>query len=94
MPVRHRQASPRRPRRLASPLLAALTSAIEGVAETAGPVVEATAEAAGGADPVRERERLVVALRNLDAAMTRARAAVRAALDGLEGGRPRPAGRR
>jgi hypothetical protein len=65
-------------------LLAALAGTIEGVAATAGPVVEATAEAARGDDPARQQERLAVALRNLDAAMSQASLAVRAALDDLD----------
>jgi hypothetical protein len=72
-------------RRVSPALLAALTGTIEGIAATAGPVVEATAEAARGDDPVREQERLAVALRNLDQAMGQAAVAVRAALDDLEG---------
>jgi hypothetical protein len=72
------------PRRVAPALLAALTGTIEEVATTAGPVVEATAEAARGDDPARQHERLAVALRNLEAAMSRATIAVRAALDDVE----------
>jgi hypothetical protein len=71
-------------RRMPPELLAALAGTIEGVAATAGPVVEATAEAARGDDPARQQERLAVALRNLDAAMSEAALAVRAALDDLE----------
>ena len=78
------------PRRVAPALLAALTGTIEGVAATAGPVVEATADAARGDDPARQQERLAVALRNLDVAMSRATLAVRAALEDLEGTRRRP----
>jgi hypothetical protein len=65
-------------------LLAAITGTIEGVAATAAPVVEATADAARGDDPARQHERLAVALRNLEAAMSQAAVAVRAALDDLE----------
>src|SRR5438477_8247467 len=72
------------PRRVSNALLAALTGTIEGVAQTAGPVVEATADAARGDDPTRQQERLVVALRNLETAMTDASVAVRAALHDLE----------
>ena len=72
------------PRRVAPALLAALTGTIEEVATTAGPVVEATAEAARGDDPARQHERLAVALRNLEAAMSQASIAVRAILDDLE----------
>jgi hypothetical protein len=72
-------------RRVSPALLAALAGTIEGIAATAGPVVEATAEVARGDDPVRQHERLAVALRNLDLAMVQAAVAVRAALDGLEG---------
>jgi hypothetical protein len=71
-------------RRMPTALLAALAGTIEGVAATAGPVVEATAEAARGDDPARQQERLAVALRNLDAAMIQASLAVRAALDDLD----------
>lgn len=77
------------PRRVSNALLAALTGTIENVAQTAGPVVEATAEAARGGDPMREQERLLVALRNLESAMTNASLAVRAALDDLERVPPR-----
>lgn len=77
-------------RRMPTALLAALAGTIEGVAATAGPVVEATAEAARGGDPAREQQRLAVALRNLDAAMSQASLAVRAALDDLEGKRRSP----
>jgi hypothetical protein len=73
------------PRRVAPALLAAITGTIEGVAATAGPVVEATADAARGDDPVRQQERLTVALRNLETAMGQATIAVRAALEDLEG---------
>jgi hypothetical protein len=72
-------------RRVSPALLAALAGTIEGVAATAGPVVEATAEVTRGDDPVREQERLAVALRNLDQAMGQAAVAVRAALEDLEG---------
>ena len=72
------------PRRVAPALLAAITGTIEGVAATAGPVVEATADAARGDDPARQQERLAVALRNLEAAMRQATLAVRAALEDLE----------
>lgn len=72
------------PRRVAPALLAAITGTIEEVAATAGPVVEATADAARGDDPARQQERLAVALRNLEAAMSQASVAVRAALDELE----------
>jgi hypothetical protein len=78
-----------RRRRIAPALLAALTGTIETVAETAGPVVEAAADAARGRDPNREQERLAVALRNLDVAMARARVAVRAALEDVERNRSR-----
>ena len=78
------------PRRVAPALLAALTGTIEGVAATAGPVIEATADAARGDDPARQQERLAVALRNLEAAMGQATLAVRAALEDLEGTRRRP----
>jgi hypothetical protein len=71
-------------------LLAALAGTIEGVAATAGPVVEAAGEAARGDDPTRQQERLAVALRNLDAAMTQATLAVKAALDDLDRGKRRP----
>jgi hypothetical protein len=84
--------SPRRrglPRRMPPELLAALAGTIESVAATAGPVVEATAEAVRGGDPARERERLAVALRNLESAMSEAAVAVRAALDDLDGGKRR-----
>jgi hypothetical protein len=74
----------RAPRRLAPALLAGITGAIEGVAASAGPVVEATADAARGDDPVRQHERLTVALVNLEAAMGQATLAVRAALEDLE----------
>jgi hypothetical protein len=76
-------------RRMPPALLAALAGTIEGVAATAGPVVEATAEAARGDDPARQQERLAVALRNLDAAMNQAALAVRAALDDLENAKRR-----
>jgi hypothetical protein len=49
----------------------------------------ARAEAAGGHDPARQQERLAVALRNLDLAMSQATLAVRAALEDLEGTRRR-----
>jgi hypothetical protein len=77
------------PRRMSPALLAALTGTIEGIAATAGPVVEATAEAFRGDDPGRQHERLAVALRNLEAAMTQATVAVRAALGDIERVRPR-----
>jgi hypothetical protein len=77
------------PRRMAPELLAALTGSIESVAATAAPVVEATAEAVKGHDPARERERLVVALKNLEAAMSEATATVRAALQDIEQARSR-----
>jgi hypothetical protein len=77
-------------RRMSPALLAAITGTIEGVAATAGPVVEATADAAKGDDPARQHERLAVALRNLEAAMSQASIAVRAALDDLERTRRRP----
>ena len=80
----------RGPRRVAPALLAAITGTIGGVAATAGPVVEATADAARGNDPAREQERLAVALRNLEAAMSEATIAVRAALEDLEGTKRRP----
>ena len=64
-------------RRVSPALLAALAGTIEGIAATAGPVVEATAEAARGDDLVRQHERLAVALRNLDQAMGQAAVAVR-----------------
>jgi hypothetical protein len=82
--------SPGRRERVAPALLAALTGTIEEVAATAGPVVEATADAARGDDPARQQERLAVALRNLEAAMSQATLAVRAALEDLEGTRRRP----
>jgi hypothetical protein len=84
-------ASPARrgPRRVSPALLAAIAGTIEGVAATAGPVVEATADAARGDDPVRQQERLAVALRNLEAAMSQASIAVRAALDDLEAAKRR-----
>ena len=66
-------------------MLAALAGSIESVAATAGPVVEATADAAKGDDPERQKERLLVALRNLDAAMSEATLTVRAALQDIEG---------
>jgi hypothetical protein len=72
------------PRRVAPALLAAITGTIADVAATAGPVVEATADATRGDDPARQQERLAVALRNLEAAMSQASVAVRAALDDLE----------
>ena len=78
------------PRRVAPALLAALTGTIEGVAATAGPVVEAAADAARGDDPPRQHERLAVALRNLESAMSQATVAVRAALEDLEGTKRRP----
>ena len=78
-------------RRVSPALLAALAGSIEGIAATAGPVVEATAEAARGDDLVRQHERLAVALRNLDAAMGEAAVAVRAALEDIEGTKRRPA---
>jgi outer membrane murein-binding lipoprotein Lpp len=74
----------RAPRRLAPELLAGITGAIEEVVATAGPVVEATADAARGDDPARQHERLAVALRNLETAMDQATLAVRAALDDVE----------
>ena len=77
-------------RRVSPALLAALAGTIEGVAATAGPVVEATGEVARGDDPARQHERLAVALRNLDLAMGHASVAVRAALDSLEGSKRRP----
>ena len=77
------------PRRLASAILTAITSGIEEVAATAGPVVEATADALRGDDPTRQHERLAVALRNLEAAMGQATLAIRAALDDLERARRR-----
>jgi hypothetical protein len=77
------------PRRVAPGLLSAITGTIEDVAATAGPVVEATADAARGDDPARQQERLAVALRNLEAAMDQASVAVRAALDDLERARRR-----
>jgi hypothetical protein len=77
------------PRRVAPALLAAITGTIEEVAATAGPVVEATADAARGDDPMRQQERLAVALRNLETAMSQATVAVRAALEDLEGARRR-----
>jgi hypothetical protein len=80
----------RGPRRVAPALLAALTGTIADVAATAGPVVEATGDAARGDDPARQHERLAVALRNLEAAMSQATVAVRAALEDLEGTKRRP----
>ena len=77
------------PRRIAPALLAAITGTIEDVAATAGPVVEATGDAARGDDPARQQERLAVALRNLEAAMSQATIAVRAALEDLEATRRR-----
>ena len=77
------------PRRMPAALLAALAGTIESVAATAGPVVEATAEAARGEDLERQYERLAVALRNLEAAMAASTAAVRAALHDLETARGR-----
>lgn len=77
------------PRRVAPALLAALTGTIEGIAATAGPVIEATADAARGDDPARQQECLAVALRNLEAAMGQATLAVRAALEDIEGTRRR-----
>lgn len=85
--------SPRRrglQRRMPPEILAALAGSIESVAATAGPVVEATADAAKGDDPDRQKERLLVALRNLDAAMSEATLTVRAALQDIEGARRRP----
>lgn len=76
-------------RRVSPAILAAIAGTIEGVAATAGPVVEATAEVARGDDPVRQHERLAVALRNLDLAMGQASVAVRAALDSIEGTKPK-----
>jgi len=79
--------SPRRrgvPRRIPAAILSILTGTIEMVAATAGPVVEATADAARGDDPERQHERLAVALRNLEAAMSEATVAVRAALQDIE----------
>ena len=84
--------SPRRrglPRRMPSELLAALAGTIENVAATAGPVVEATEDALRGGAPERERERLAVALRNLESAMSEAAVAVRTALDDLDRGKRR-----
>ena len=81
--------SPGRRGRVPPALLAALTGTIEDVAATAGPVVEATADAARGDDPARQHERLAVALRNLEVAMSRATLAVRAALEDIEGTRRR-----
>lgn len=81
--------SRRVPRPIPHPLLAALTRAIEDVAATAGPVVEATADAARGDDQARQQERLAVALRNFEAAMNVAAGAVRIALEELEGARRR-----
>ena len=81
--------SPGRRGPVAPALLAALTGTIEEVATTAGPVVEATADAARGDDPARQQERLAVALRNLEVAMSQATLAVRAALEDLEGTRRR-----
>ena len=78
------------PRRVAPALLAAITGTIGEVAATAGPVIEATADAARGDDPARQHERLAVALRNLEAAMGQATVAVRAALEDLEGTKRRP----
>jgi hypothetical protein len=72
-------------RRVPPALLAALAGTIEGMAATAGPVVEATADALRGDDPVRQQERLAVALRNLDQALAQASVAVRAALEDLDG---------
>jgi hypothetical protein len=79
------------PRRMSPELLAALAGTIESVAATAGPVVEATAEAARGDDPGRQGERLAVALRNLETAMSDATVAVRAALEDLDRSKRRPA---
>jgi hypothetical protein len=77
------------PRRVAPALLAAITGTIEGVAATAGPVIEAAADAARGDDPNRQQERLAVALRNLETAMSQATLAVRAALEDIEGAKRR-----
>jgi hypothetical protein len=77
------------PRRVAPAVLAAITSTIEDVAATAWPVVEATADAARGDDLARQQERLAVALRNLEVAMSQATLAVRAALEDIEGTRRR-----
>jgi hypothetical protein len=55
-------------RRIPHAVLAALTRTIEGLAETGGPVVEATADAIRGDDPGRQQERLLVALRNFEPA--------------------------
>src|SRR5262245_59640173 len=78
------------PRRMPPEMLATLAGSIESVAATAGPVVEATADAARGDDPERQKERLLVALRNLDAAMSEAALTVRAALNDIEGVPRRP----
>src|SRR5262249_24712412 len=72
-------------------LLAALAGTIESVAATAAPVVEATADAARGDDPARQHERLIVALRNLETAMSEASTVVRNALDDLDRARRRAA---
>ena len=74
----------RGPRRVPAALLAAITGTIGDLAATAGPAVEAAGDAARGDDPARQHERLAVALRNLEAAMTQASIAVRAVLDDLE----------
>src|SRR4029078_33770 len=83
--------TPRRglPRHVAPAFLAALTGTSDGVAAPAGPVVEAAADAARGDDPTRQQERLAVALRNLETAMSQATLAVRAALDDIEGAKRR-----
>ena len=72
------------PRRVPPALLAAITGTIAEVAATAGPVVEAAGDAARGDDPARQQERLGVALRNLEAAMSQASIALRTVLDDLE----------
>jgi hypothetical protein len=77
-------------RRVAPELLAALAGSIESVAATAGPVVEATADAVRGDDLARQEERLAVALRNLEAAISEAAGTVRAALRDIEGPYRRP----
>lgn len=72
------------PRRVPPALLAAITGTIGEMAATAGPAVEAAGDAARGDDPARQHERLAVALRNLETAMSQASIAVRAVLDDLE----------
>jgi hypothetical protein len=76
-------------RRMPPELLAALTGSIESVAASAAPVVEATEDVFRGDDPARQQERLVIALKNLEAAMSEATLTVRAALQDIERSRPR-----